>query len=121
MAPRPLSRWERGHGGIRPGTSLTIDFQVRPVTEHRIAATEGEIAGWLALPEGAGPFPAVLVAHELNGFRPSMVNAARRLAAAGIATLAIDLYTPYGGAPKLRQTEEIMEWIRRLDDDRQVT
>jgi len=99
---------------------LTTEFQTRPATEHRIAATEGEIAGWLALPDGPGPFPAVLVAHELNGFRPSMVNAARRLAAAGFAALAIDLYAPLGGAPKLRQTEEIMAWIRQLDDDRQV-
>jgi carboxymethylenebutenolidase len=49
-----------------------------------------------------------------------MVAAARRLATAGFAALAVDLYAPLGGVPRLRAREEVDAWLQRLDDPRQL-
>jgi dienelactone hydrolase len=53
---------------------------------------ETECEGFLALPEGPGPHPAVLVAHNWAGQSQADNDVARRLAALGYAGLAIDVY-----------------------------
>ncbi len=47
---------------------------------------------YLALPEGAGPFPGVVVIHEIYGLNDNIRDVSRRFAAAGYAALAIDLF-----------------------------
>jgi carboxymethylenebutenolidase len=60
----------------------------------------GEIRGYLALPSGgAGPAPAVVMAHENLGVTPHRENVTRRLAAEGFATLTVDLFSRAGGPP----------------------
>lgn len=53
--------------------------------------------GYLAEPQGDGPFPAVLMVHEAFGLDDITVRHAERLADAGYLVLAVDLYSD-GGA-----------------------
>jgi carboxymethylenebutenolidase len=53
--------------------------------------------GHLVRPEGPGPWPGVVVAHEVFGVNDVMLRQAERLARAGYLTLIPDLYTQ-GGA-----------------------
>ncbi|WP_427129412.1 dienelactone hydrolase family protein [Pseudarthrobacter sp. S9] len=55
------------------------------------------LRGYLAAPEGDGPFPAVLMIHEAFGLNDITVRHADRMAAAGYLTLAVDLFSD-GGA-----------------------
>jgi carboxymethylenebutenolidase len=55
------------------------------------------LRGYLAAPEGDGPFPAVLMVHEAFGLDELTVRHANRMADAGYLTLAVDLYSD-GGA-----------------------
>ena len=55
------------------------------------------LRGYLAAPEGEGPFPAVLMIHEAFGLDDITVRHADRMAAAGYLTLAVDLFSD-GGA-----------------------
>lgn len=48
--------------------------------------------GYLARPQGDGPFPAVVVIHEIHGLNENMKDIARRFAAEGYVTLAVDLF-----------------------------
>jgi len=48
--------------------------------------------GYLAVPEGAGPFPALVIVHEWNGLVDRVREVADNLAAEGYVTLAVDLY-----------------------------
>lgn len=48
--------------------------------------------GYLSLPAGTGPFPGIVVIHEWWGLNPNIEHWADRLASAGWAALAIDLY-----------------------------
>jgi carboxymethylenebutenolidase len=51
-----------------------------------------ELHGYLARPEGEGPFPAVLLIHEWWGFNEGMTVLADALAAEGYLVLAADAY-----------------------------
>lgn len=54
--------------------------------------------GYLAVPEGEGPFPALVIIHEWNGLVDRVREVADDLAAEGYVTLAADLYQGRTGA-----------------------
>jgi carboxymethylenebutenolidase len=49
--------------------------------------------GYLARPDGDGPFPGVVVIHEAYGLNDHIRDVTRRFAGAGFAALAADLFT----------------------------
>jgi carboxymethylenebutenolidase len=53
---------------------------------------EEEVKGFLAVPDGKGPFPAIVVIQEWWGLNDWVKDNAKRLAAQGYVTLAPDLY-----------------------------
>ncbi len=55
-----------------------------------------ELDGYLAVPGSAGPWPGVVLVHELFGLDANMRAHADRLAAAGYLTLAVNLFTAGG-------------------------
>lgn len=50
------------------------------------------VTGYMAFPEGKGPFPAVILIHEWWGLNDWMKANAKKFADAGYLVLAIDLY-----------------------------
>ena len=54
------------------------------------------LVGQAAIPEGSGPFPAVLVMHNALGIGPHVREVTQRLAALGYLAVATDMYG--GGA-----------------------
>ena len=66
------------------------------------------------VPEGAGPFPAILVIHEWWGLNDWVKEQASKLAGEGYVTLAVDLYRG-----KVASTpEEAHELMRGVPGDR---
>src|SRR5512134_4189436 len=57
------------------------------------------IRGYLVMPAGQGPWPAVIVIHENRGLNPYIEDVARRAAVAGFLALAPDGLSPLGGYP----------------------
>ncbi len=53
---------------------------------------KGIMQSYLARPEGAGPFPAVVVIHEIFGLNDNIREIARNFAEEGYAALAVDLF-----------------------------
>lgn len=64
------------------------------VTSREITFNSGkeEIKGFLAMPEGKGPFPGIVVIQEWWGLNDWIKDQAKRLAAQGYVCLAPDLY-----------------------------
>jgi len=64
------------------------------VTTKEVTLTSGkdEIKGFLAVPEGKGPFPGVVVIQEWWGLNDWVKDQAKRLAKEGYVALAPDLY-----------------------------
>lgn len=55
-----------------------------------------EITGWLYRPEGAGPFPAIVLAHSCSGMSAHTETWGKRLAGWGYVVLAPDSFGPRG-------------------------
>jgi dienelactone hydrolase len=55
-----------------------------------------EITGWLYRPSGAGPFPAIVLAHPCSGFGDNTDTWGKRLASWGYVVLAPDSFGPRG-------------------------
>lgn len=51
------------------------------------------LEGYLARPEGNGPFPSVIVIHEAYGLNDNIKGIARRFADQGYVALAVDLFS----------------------------
>src|SRR5438445_7533589 len=64
------------------------DMQTR-----KIATSVLKGGGYLALPDGDGPHPGVVVIHEAYGLNDHIKDITRRFADAGYAALAVDLFT----------------------------
>jgi carboxymethylenebutenolidase len=70
-----------GQGGELQGTSV----QYLP--------SDASAVGYLAVPAGAGPFPALVIVHEWNGLTDRVRQVADDFAAEGYVTLAADLFS----------------------------
>ncbi|GIH22032.1 carboxymethylenebutenolidase [Acrocarpospora phusangensis] len=67
------------------------------LTQH--AAQHGgsqPLRGYLATPQGEGPWPGVVMIHEIMGLEPMILRHADRMAQAGYLTLAVDLFSAGG-------------------------
>ncbi|HEX5690806.1 MAG TPA: dienelactone hydrolase family protein [Roseiflexaceae bacterium] len=56
------------------------------------ASSQPQLDGYLARPEGGGPFPGMVVIHEAYGLNENMRDIARRFAGEGYVALAVDLF-----------------------------
>ena len=74
-------------------TTTTAPTASEPITltGSEISYTDG-INGYLATPEGEGPFPAMIMIHEWWGLNDNIRQLADEYAEAGYVALAVDLY-----------------------------
>ena len=74
--------------------------QAGPLMGAPVHYVDGDEAttGYLAVPEGPGPFPALVIIHEWNGLVDRVRQVADAFAAEGYVTLAADLYQGRTGA-----------------------
>jgi carboxymethylenebutenolidase len=89
-------------------------------TEELTFERNGDVLkGALALPEGEGPFPGLILIHDVRGLYEHYRDVARRFAGAGFVTFAVDLYSREG-APDLPEMEAVFRWMRQLPDRRVI-
>ncbi|MBT8404528.1 MAG: dienelactone hydrolase family protein [Gemmatimonadetes bacterium] len=69
--------------------------------------------GYLSVPEGEGPFPALIIVHEWNGLVDRVRQVADDLADEGYVVLAADLYAGRTGA----NPEENMALVQEVNAD----
>jgi len=90
-----------GTAGAPAGMAVTY-FAADPATR-----------GYLAVPEGAGPFPAVILIHEWNGLVDRVRQMADAMAAEGYVALAADLYSGRTGSSQ----EENVALVNEVNSD----
>ena len=76
-----------------------------------IPAGDRSIPAYRARPEGPGPFPVVLVVHEIFGLHEYIRDVARRLARAGYLAVAPDLYARQGDPTRKPSVDAILQEI----------
>jgi carboxymethylenebutenolidase len=116
--------------------SLTIGFcaAVTPVWAQVVTTSaEGLVAGevkipsggvdipaYRAMPDRGGPFPTVLVVHEIFGVHEYIKDICRRWAKLGYYAIAPDLYAREGDASKETDMKKLMAGIVLKTSDAQV-
>lgn len=89
---------EEAPAGVKPMTHLPF------VTAYHVR------------PKAASIAPAVIVIHENRGLNPHIADVARRVALEGFHAFAVDMLSPYGGAPA--DEDGAREMIGKLDPEK---
>lgn len=76
--------------------------------EVLIPVADGHLPAYAARPEGAGPFPVVLVVEEIFGVHDYIKDICRRLAKAGYLAVAPELYARLGDLSKMTDPAQII-------------
>jgi carboxymethylenebutenolidase len=69
------------------------NLNISTVKVPRAGAPGLFIEAYLVLPDGPGPFPGVVVIHEIFGLNDNIRDISRRFAQQGYAALAVDLFS----------------------------
>ena len=85
-----------------------------PTDLHGEELTVGGAKAYLSLPAGKGPFPGIVVIHEWWGLNPNIKHWSDRLASAGWAALAVDLY----GGTVVTTPDAAMTAMKGVDETR---
>ncbi len=84
-----------------------------PPQGHDLAYFPGhpQTRGYLAVPKGSGPFPALILIHEWNGLNDRVRQVADAMAAEGYVALAADLYSGRTGSTPQENTALVRETL----------
>ncbi|MGD0722769.1 MAG: dienelactone hydrolase family protein [Roseiarcus sp.] len=88
--------------------------------EVRVPSSGADIPAYRAMPDRGGPFPAVLVIHEIFGVHEYIKDVCRRWAKLGYYAIAPDLYARQGDASKETDIARLMAEIVAKVPDAQV-
>ena len=81
-------------------------------------ADDDRTSGYVAVPEGDGPFPAVILIHEWNGLSDVIRQVADQFAAEGYVAFAVDLY--HGRVGTTRDENMALMGEARVDESGMV-
>ena len=88
--------------------------------ETRLPVADGELPAYYARPEGAGPFPIVLVIEEIFGVHEYIRDICRRLAKQGYLAVAPELYARIADLSKMSDVQAIFRDVILRAPDAQV-
>src|SRR5271167_2880190 len=100
--------------------TITTDSNGLVAGEVKIPVEGGEIPAYRAMPASGGPFPTVLVVHEIFGVHEHIKDICRRLAKLGYFAVATELYARQGDVSKIEDFREIFSKVVSKVPDAQV-
>ncbi|MBA4793220.1 MAG: dienelactone hydrolase family protein [Phenylobacterium sp.] len=121
-----LSRRKLGAAVLGGYAVFALSAQAEPiatpetglVTETvQLSPPDTQIPANLARPQGAGPFPVVVVVSEIFGVHEYIRDVCRRLAQLGYVAIAPDFFARAGDPSKLTDYAEIRKIVATATDD----
>jgi carboxymethylenebutenolidase len=88
--------------------------------EVRIPAADADIPAYRAMPDRGGPFPTVLVIHEIFGVHEYIKDVCRRWARLGYYAIAPELFARQGDAASEKDMQKLMSEIVGRTPDGEV-
>jgi carboxymethylenebutenolidase len=119
VAPAPSRGFALAAGEVRP-TAIMTDSAGLVTAEAEVATRDGPLPAYLARPVGPGPFPVVLVVHEVFGLHEHIRDVVRRLAKLGYLAIAPELFFRIGDPSKAQDIQSLVRDIVGKASDRQV-
>ena len=99
---------------------ITTDSSGLVAGEVKIPVEGGEIPAYRAMPASGGPFPTVLVVHEIFGVHEHIKDICRRLAKLGYFAVAPLLYSREGDVARMSDVKQIISQVVSKVPDKQV-
>jgi carboxymethylenebutenolidase len=84
--------------------------------EVKVPVADGTIPAYRAMPDKGGPFPTMLVIHEIFGVHEWITDVCRRFALLGYYAIAPDLYAREGDATKADIKTIITDIVPKVPD-----
>jgi carboxymethylenebutenolidase len=100
--------------------TITTDSNGLIAGEVKIPVADGEIPAYRAMPASGGPFPTVLVVHEIFGVHEHIKDICRRLAKLGYSAVAPLLFSREGDVSSMADTQQIISKVVAKVPDKQV-
>jgi carboxymethylenebutenolidase len=92
-------------------SAIMTDTEGIEVLDVQIPAGKIKISAYQAMPKGKGPFPVLIICHEVFGVHEFIRDLCRRFAKLGFFAIAPDLYYRQGDATKIKEIPEIISKI----------
>ena len=105
---------------VQAQTMITTDTNGLTAGPIEIPVSDGTIPGYYARPDGKGPYPMVLVIHEIWGVHEYIQDICRRLAKVGYFAVAPELSARQGDPRKFTDNSMIMQQIMSKIPDAEV-
>jgi carboxymethylenebutenolidase len=96
--------------------TITTDSNGLVAGEVKIPVEGGEIPAYRAMPASGGPFPTVLVVHEIFGVHEHIKDICRRLAKLGYFAVAPLLFAREGDVSSISDMQKVMEVVAKVPD-----
>src|ERR1700684_4366576 len=96
--------------------TITTDSNGLIAGEVKIPVEGGEIPAYRAMPASGGPFPTVLVVHEIFGVHEHIKDICRRLAKLGYFAVAPYLYAREGDVAGKTDIEDVLAVVHNVPE-----
>jgi carboxymethylenebutenolidase len=96
--------------------TITTDTNGLIAGEVKIPVQNGEIPAYRAMPASGGPFPTILVVHEIFGVHEHIKDICRRLAKAGYFAVAPYLYAREGDVAGKTDIKDVLAIVRKVPE-----
>jgi carboxymethylenebutenolidase len=106
----------------RPVRADAIETDTEGLTagEVKVPVADGEVPAYRAMPASGGPFPTVLVVHEIFGVHEYIKDVTRRFAKLGYYAIAPELYARHLDAASIADMQQLMGEVMSKVPDAQV-
>jgi carboxymethylenebutenolidase len=105
---------------VQAQTMIVTDTNGLVAGPAEVPTKDGKIPAYYARPAGKGPYPTVLVIHEIWGVHEHIQDICRRLAKVGYFAVAPELSARQGDPRKLTDNTQIMQQIINKIPDAEV-
>jgi carboxymethylenebutenolidase len=131
----PRAEWTR-RGFVVTSLATGFALSVQPVSaatihtdsvglvagQVEVPVVDGQIPAYRAMPDKGGPFPTVLVIHEIWGVHEHIQDLCRRLAKLGYYAIAPELFAREGNAAKVPDVQQLIKTIVvKVPDDQAMS
>jgi carboxymethylenebutenolidase len=96
--------------------TITTDANGLVAGEVKIPVQGGQIPAYRAMPATGGPFPTILVVHEIFGIHEHIKDICRRLAKVGYFAVAPYLYAREGDVTGMKDMKEVLPIVRKVPE-----
>ncbi len=104
-------------GPVSAQTAITTDSDGIAGEDIKVAVNGGQMPGYIAAPDRAGKFPAVLVVPEVFGMHRYQQDICRRLAKVGYVGVTFDPFFRSGDLSKISDIKEVIGKANSLADE----